>query len=225
MTKAYGYLRVSGRGQVEGDGYERQRLAIEQHCGVTGVEVAGWYREEGVSGETEWGDRPAWGEMLDRIVGNGVRAIAIERLDRLARDLMVQEHIIADLRKRGIELISTAEPDLGSDEPSRVMMRQIMGAVAQYDKCMIVRKLKGARQRAKQRDGRCEGRKPYGHYPGEAEILEEMRGISVNVSGNVGGNVAEVTRVLNERGRVGRGGKPWHPYVVGRILKGAKLGE
>ena len=126
---------------------------------------------------------------------------------------MVQEHIIADLRKRGISLVSTAEPDLGSDEPSRVMMRQIMGAVAQYDKCMIVRKLKGARQRAKARDGRCEGRKPYGFYPGEAEVLAEIKELGM------AGNVAEVTRVLNERGRVGRGGKPWHPYVVGRILK------
>ena len=85
-----------------------------------------------------------------------------------------------------------------------------MGAISEYDKGMIVAKLKVARERKKSTDGRCEGRKPYGHYPCEAEVLEEMRGIS--------GNVAEVTRVLNERGRVGRGGKPWHPYVVGRLL-------
>lgn len=43
---------------------------------------------------------------------NGVRTIVIERLDRPARDLMVQETIIADLQKNGFDLISVAEPDL-----------------------------------------------------------------------------------------------------------------
>ena len=45
-------------------------------------------------------------------------------------------------------------------------MRQIFGAIAEYEKTMIVIKLRGARQRKKARTGRCEGRKPYGHYPG-----------------------------------------------------------
>jgi hypothetical protein len=31
---------------------------------------------------------------------NGVRTILIEKLDRVARDLMVQETVIADLHKR-----------------------------------------------------------------------------------------------------------------------------
>jgi hypothetical protein len=67
------------------------------------------------------------------------------KLDCLARDLMIQEHIIADLQRRGINLISVAEPDLRSDDPSRKMMRQIMGAIAEYDKSMVVLKLRGAR--------------------------------------------------------------------------------
>ena len=31
-----------------------------------------------------------------------------------------------------------------------------------------------------------------------------------------------VARELNARGRTGRGGKPWHSYVVSRILGAAK---
>jgi DNA invertase Pin-like site-specific DNA recombinase len=76
---------------------------------------------------------------------NGVRIILIERRDRLARDLMVQETIIADLRRNGFELISVAEPDLMATDPTRILMRQLMGAVAQYDKSQIVLKLRGAR--------------------------------------------------------------------------------
>ena len=36
----------------------------------------------------------------------------LERLERLARDLLVQETIIGDLQKRGFQLISVTEPDL-----------------------------------------------------------------------------------------------------------------
>ena len=40
------------------------------------------------------------------------------------------------------------------------MMRQIMGAVSEYDKGMVVLKLAGARMRKRAQTGRCEGRKP-----------------------------------------------------------------
>jgi hypothetical protein len=54
-----------------------------------------------------------------------VRVNVIEKLDRLAHDLTMQETIIGDLRKLGIELVSVAEPDLCSDDPRRKLVRQI----------------------------------------------------------------------------------------------------
>ena len=68
---------------------------------------------------------------------------------------MIQESIIGDLRKRGFHLISVTEPDLCSDEPTRVMMRQIFGAIAQYDRAMPVAKLRGARERMRAKEGRA----------------------------------------------------------------------
>lgn len=53
------------------------------------------------------------------------------RLERLARDLMIQEAAIADLQKRGFTLISVTGPDLMANDPTRVLMRRLMGAVAQ----------------------------------------------------------------------------------------------
>src|ERR1035441_10769436 len=84
------------------------------------------FEEKALPGKTEWERRPAWTGMLQKIAGNGLRPIVIEKLDRLARDLMVQEHIIADLRRRGITLISAMEPDLCIDDPTRKLMRQII---------------------------------------------------------------------------------------------------
>jgi DNA invertase Pin-like site-specific DNA recombinase len=79
---------------------------------------------------------------------------------------MVQESAIADLKRNGFTLVSIAEPDLMASDPTRVLMRQLMGAVAQYGKSQIVAELRGARMRKKA----TEGRKPYGYYEGATKF-------------------------------------------------------
>src|SRR5512133_4347483 len=116
--KAFAYLRVSGKGQLEGDGFPRQRAAIKAYAESDGIKIAHWFREEGVSGTKDLENRPALLELMLALHSNGVRLVLIEKLDRLARDLMVQETIVSDLRKHEFELISVAEPDLCSDDPS-----------------------------------------------------------------------------------------------------------
>jgi DNA invertase Pin-like site-specific DNA recombinase len=160
MTKAHAYLRVSGKGQIEGDGFPRQLKAVREYAATHDVQIVKVFREEGVSGTTDSADRPAWSELMTVLHSNGIRTIVIERLDRLARDLMVQETIIADLQKNGFDLVSVAEPDLMATDPTRILVRQMMGAVAQYEKSQIVLKLRGARLRKRAKEGRCEGREP-----------------------------------------------------------------
>jgi DNA invertase Pin-like site-specific DNA recombinase len=152
--------------------------------------------------------------MLEALASNGTKTVIIERLDRLARDLMVQENIIADLRKRGFNLISVAEPDLCSNDPSRVLMRQIFGSIAQYDRAMTVAKLRGARERMRAATGRCEGRKPFGTRPGESEVVERMKALREN-----GLAVDKVAAALNAEGAKPRAGQQWYATSVYRILK------
>ncbi len=83
-------------------------------------------------------DRPAWSEMIAALHSNGVRMIVVEKLDRLARDLMVQETAIGRRRKPGFTLVSVQEPDLMAPDPERVLLRQLIGAVAQYDKSVFI---------------------------------------------------------------------------------------
>ena len=127
MTKAFAYLRVSGKGQLDGDGFTRQRAAIKAYAAACGLKIVREFREEGVSGTIETMDRPAWAEMIATLHSNGVRTIVVEKIDRMARDLMVQEAAIADLRKHGFELVSVTEPDLMANDPTRVLMRQLTG--------------------------------------------------------------------------------------------------
>jgi DNA invertase Pin-like site-specific DNA recombinase len=212
--KAFAYLRVSGKGQVGGDGFPRQLAAIEAYSKSNGITIARVFREKGVSGSADGMDRPAWVEMVGCILANGVKTVVIERLDRLARDLMIQEHILQDLQRRGITLISVAEPDLCSDDPSRKLMRQIMGAIAEYDRRMVVLKLRGARQRMRTREGRCEGAKPYGARPGESETLQRIQTMRA-----AGSSFQAIASALNAEGIAPRRGVQWHPYAVARIAQ------
>jgi hypothetical protein len=45
--------------------------------------------------------------------------------------------------------------------PTSKLIRQIVGAVAEFDKAMTVAKLKGARDRKRRNEGKCEDRKSY----------------------------------------------------------------
>jgi DNA invertase Pin-like site-specific DNA recombinase len=215
MTKALAYLRVSGKGQVKGDGFIRQLQAIKKYSAEHDIKIVQIFREEGVSGTKESMDRPAWAQMITTLHGNGVTTIVIEKLDRLARDLMVQEATIADLQKHGFTLISVAEPDLMASDPTRILMRQLMGAVAQYDKCQIVLKLRGARMRKRAAEGRCEGRKPFGRDEAEQAAVERMKVLRVE-----GLTFDRIAERLNTEGVPTRTGRRWHGVVINRILTG-----
>jgi site-specific DNA recombinase len=213
MIRAFAYLRVSGKGQVEGDGFTRQLEAIKKYAAHSDIKIAKVYREEGVSGTTDWGNRPAFSEMMAALLANGTRTVLVERLDRCARDLMVQESIIADFKRKGLSIISVNEPDLCSDDPSRVLMRQMLGAFFQYEKTLLVAKLKGARIRKRATDGVCEGRKPYGSRPGEAEVIDHI--LVLRAAGMAIDTIAET---LNAEGTAPRKGSQWYGSSVRNVL-------
>jgi DNA invertase Pin-like site-specific DNA recombinase len=211
MKEAFAYLRVSGRGQIDGDGFVRQEDAVRRYAATNGFDVVRVFREEGVSGTKDLDSRPALLELLEAAKESDGTVI-IEKLDRLARDLMVSESILADFRRKGITVISVAEPDLCSNEPTRILMRQMMSAFAQYEKSMIVLKLRGARQRMKAKAGRCEGRKAYGTREGESAVIERMQTMRRN-----GMPWATIADSLNTEGTMSRAGR-WHANSVRRTV-------
>jgi len=216
MKKAFAYLRVSGKGQLEGDGFTRQLAAIKKYATANDIRIVRVFREEGVSGTKDLENRPALQELLIALHSNGTQMVLVEKLDRLARDLMIQESIIADMKRNGFEIVSVTEPDMCSDDPSRVLIRQILGAFAQYERAMIVQKLRGARQRIRAKVGRCEGRKPYGTRPGENDVIARIRELRQQ-----GTAVDKIAAALNSEGKKPRAGQRWYATSVYRVLKAA----
>jgi DNA invertase Pin-like site-specific DNA recombinase len=104
---------------------------------------------------------------LARIAANGARTIIVETANRFVRDLMVQEVGFAMLRDLGVTLIAADSPTSFLDDgPTSKLIRQILGAVSEFDKAMTVAKLKGARDRVRRERGKCEGRKSYAEREG-----------------------------------------------------------
>jgi hypothetical protein len=69
--------------------------------------------------------------------------------------------------------------------------------------------------RMRAREGRCEGRKPYGFFDGEEAVIERMKALRATGLG-----FDRIAVQLNAEGLKTRTGARWHGLVVNRILTG-----
>ena len=225
-TKALSYVRVSGKGQIDGDGFPRQREAIARYAKRHQIEIEREFCEKGVSGTKDAFDREALTELFVALKGNGVRLVLVERADRLARDLMISEVLLGEFRKLGVKVIaaeSDTELTVEGNDPTKILIRQVLGAISEWEKTVIVQKLRSARMRIRKTDGRCEGRKPYGITEAEQSVIAKMRALrSERLS------FAAIANRLNVEGikprtptRAGKETK-WHPNMIQRTLKTAQ---
>jgi DNA invertase Pin-like site-specific DNA recombinase len=78
---------------------------------------------------------------------------------------------------RGIDLIAADNPgSFIDDTPTARLVRQVLGAISEFDKAMTVAKLRGARERKRRETGKCEGRKSYGELrPELVELARRLR--------------------------------------------------
>jgi site-specific DNA recombinase len=217
------YLRVSGKSQVKGEGFPRQREATRSFADAQGFTIVGEYREEGVSGTTEMEDRPALKELIAYLLGNGCRTVIVESLDRLAREYRIQEQLVIYLSSKGISLWAA---NTGEDittaiqsDPMKKALIQMQGIFAELDKSQLVRKLHKSRETIRLRSGRCEGQKPFGTLPGEQDTLRRMKELYRKPRHGIRRSLKDITTTLNAEGRSTRNGKPWARGTVWTILR------
>lgn len=214
MKHVVSYIRVSGKSQVDGDGPERQRDSISSFCATHVLHNRGEFFDAGVSGTVEGMDRPQFSELIAsiecrRINGENIVGIVVERMDRLARDLMVQELMLAECRKRNIQVFSADRGDLSdvasdAGDPTRKLIRQVMGALAEWEKSQIVLKLRKGKDRKKAQGIHQDGPLPYGNLPGEKEIM-----IFVEASWNPSSTWDERAIMMNATGLKSRKTERW----------------
>jgi len=223
--EAVAYCRVSSKGQQkDGTGLDRQEEIITAFAKRKGYKLIGVYKEAITGTDAE---RPEFTQMLADLLSNGCRTIIIERLDRLARDLGVQLQLVGLLCGKGFTLLSAdTEQDVTaafSGDPMLKAMIQVQGVFSELDKSMLVKKLRKARETKKAKTGRCEGRKPFGYYPNEAETLKRIKQLYRKPRGEKRLGFYQIATILNKEGLPTRTGVPWHGSHVSTILKRLKL--
>ncbi len=220
-TKAVAYLRTSSAANVgaDKDSEKRQRAAITAYAKAAGIEIVDWFNDAAVSGADPVDTRPGFAAMLERIEGNGVRTIIVETASRFARDLMVQEVGYARLRERGITLIAADSPNSFQDDtPTAKLIRQVLGAVAEFDKAMTVAKLRGARDRKRAANGKCEGRKSHAEvHPDVVALAKKLRRASPKTGKRR--SLREIAKELARANHVNERGRPYAAESIKHMLE------
>jgi DNA invertase Pin-like site-specific DNA recombinase len=172
--KAVAYLRTSSATNIgaDKDSLKRQREAVTAYARSAGYEIVEEYYDAAVSGADPVDARPGFTAMLNRLVANGAKTIVVETANRFARDLIVQETGWRFLQGLGVTLIAADSPDSFLDTtPTALLIRQVLGAVSQFEKAALVAKLRAARERKKAVTGKCGGRKSLAELSPEAVAL------------------------------------------------------
>ncbi len=220
--QAVAYLRTSSAANVgeDKDSSKRQLSAINSYARRAGYEIVlPPYYDAAVSGADRIDARPGFAAMLAYLAEHPeIRTILVETASRFARDLTVQLTGHDLLKARGITLIPVDAPTyFTEDTPTATMVRQILGAVSEFEKAMIVHKLRVARERKRALTGKCEGRKS--HAEARPEVVALAKSLRwVNKRTRTRRSLRDVAAALAEHGHTAASGKPFGPSAIKSML-------
>ncbi|MER9936119.1 recombinase family protein [Mesorhizobium sp. M0088] len=228
LRQAVAYLRTSSAANVgaDKDSERRQGEAVEAFARSNGYEIIESYYDAAVSGADAVTARPGFSAMLERLLSNGVRTILVETASRFARDLIVQETGYEMLKSRGIELIAVDSPDsFVGNTPTANLIRQVLGAVSEFEKAMLVEKLKGARERKRRETGKkVGGRRNYTEILGGLEMIALAKKLHRYPVNGHQRTLADIAKALAGAGYLSSAGTQYTPTAISRMLA-ARVGE
>ena len=219
---AIAYARTSSAANVgeDKDSHQRQLLAIRSYASRAKVEIVATYYDAAVKGSDPIDMRPGFAKLLDHIEGNGVRTVIVEDATRFARDLLTQELGILLLINRGVIVLTACGEDLTqTDDPMKKAMRQIAGVFAELEKTRLVSKLRGARERKKAAEGKCEGRKSHAEMNPETVALAKRLRRKNRTTGKHR-SFREISALMAAEGHLSASGKPYVPSAVQSMVEG-----
>jgi len=219
MIKAVMYLRTSSATNLDGDSEERQKESIAKYADSQGMEIVSGAYDQAVKGSDSIHEREGFAQLIQYCLDNDVTTILCENASRFARDVIVQELGYRELKKLNLQLIPVDAPDyFTGDSPSLTMIRQILGSVAEFEKSNLVSKLRGARDRVRAKNGKCEGRKSLKEIYGDLRyrtLQKKVRRLSKERM-----TYAKIAEVLASQGWVQPStSKPFHRSQIMRLIK------
>ena len=155
------YTRLSQANSHEAESHADQEANIRRWAEHEGHTIVETYTDT-VSGANGAEDRPGFLDALDAIEDHDADGIVISSIDRLARKLTTQEALLAIVWNRSAAVFEVGLGEIPKDDPEdpyRTFVRQILGAAAQLERSLIVKRMANGR-RAAIRRGRSIGPAP-----------------------------------------------------------------
>ena len=165
MTKRIAlYLRVSTAEQT----VENQQRELEAVAERHGWNVVAVFTDAGISGSKGRDKRPGYDHLCRGIARREFDQVAAWSVDRLGRSLQDLVAFLGELHGKGIELY-LHQQGLDTSTPAGKAMFQMLGIFAEFERAMIVERVKAGLSRAR-RQGKRLGRRPV-----NADVVERIQ--------------------------------------------------
>jgi DNA invertase Pin-like site-specific DNA recombinase len=138
------YLRVSTDGQTTAN----QRRELQAVAERSGWEIVGIYEDAGISGSNGRARRPGFDRLLNDATARKTNMIAAWSVDRLGRSLQDLVGFLNELQALGCHLYLHQQA-IDTTSPSGRAMFQMCGVFAEFEKAMIVERVKAGLARAR----------------------------------------------------------------------------
>jgi DNA invertase Pin-like site-specific DNA recombinase len=149
MKRAAFYARASTAGQT----VENQIRELETVAKRLGWEVVDRFIDQGISGAKGRENRPALDRLLKAVIRGEMDVVAAWSVDRLGRSLQDLVGILNELRSREVDLY-LHQQGLDTATPSGRAMYQMLGVFAEFERAIIVERIKAGMARAKEQGKR-----------------------------------------------------------------------
>jgi DNA invertase Pin-like site-specific DNA recombinase len=226
------YCRTSTANGAGSDSLAAQEDVCRAWAAEHGHEVAVVFRDDAISGSVGIEGRPGLAAALLSLEDKQADGIVVHRIDRLARELHVQEVALARAWSVGDHVAVFEAAEGGEikrddpDDPHRRFLRQVMGAAAELERGLIRARLQGGRRRKAERGGYIGGSRLHARYgyrlvdgayePVEAEQAVIRQMIELRKDGATWAAVADA---LNAAAITPPSGAAWYPMTCRRIVQ------
>jgi DNA invertase Pin-like site-specific DNA recombinase len=189
------YARVSTANN--GQDPTMQTRELEEYCQRRGWEIAGAYVDVGVSGAKD--SRPELNRLMADAYQRRFDAVLVWKLDRFGRSLRPLVNALAELEALGVVFVSLRD-NLELSTPSGRLMFQIIGAMAEFERSLIVERVKAGMRNARAKGKRI-GRPPRIYLSPEmrktiAEAYRNQQGSLRQLAAMFGTSVGTVQRCV-----------------------------
>jgi DNA invertase Pin-like site-specific DNA recombinase len=133
-----------------------QTRELRQYCEHRGWQIFGEYVDAGVSGSKD--SRPELNRLMADAHQRRFDTVLVWKLDRFGRSLRHLVNALAEFEALGVAFVSLRD-NLDLSTPSGRLMFQIIGAMAEFERSLIVERVKAGMRNARAKGKRI-GRPP-----------------------------------------------------------------